>query len=456
MINNQVDLVKILKLNNNNFDEIKMKISNVYNISEDEKVFLISKVKNNKIILNNKFCELDNLFINYCSYVFTKDKFRLITRFPKISYKNEKAKEYLKNNQDINNQDIWDKFTIMQSFEGPLVQVFFYDKWYISTEVDINAGNCYGNTNKSIKDYFLDTNKLDNLDKLDKNYAYHFVLLHNRLKHIVQYTNLNYDYKELVLTNITQINNNVNNNINNNIINNIIEVDLSIVKLDDYQFLRPMTYYFSCFDELEATLEKITYDNAVYKRISTEGFIIKHYIHNQTIQLKLQTQIYKQIKKLKPLKQNNYQTFLELYQHDKLNDILPYISKYSNEIIHRINMSMRTLSREILNIYHTTRKKKNSDVYDSLSDSYKKLLYEIHGLYIKGRRKDFVNGREIEGKDIRSITVHDIYYHLKNLPSGQLKQIYLDRIELMKNITIIPHLNLNCIYTLTQSRLMSN
>ena len=77
-------------------------------------------------------------------------------------------------------------------------------------------------------------------------------------------------------------------------------------------------------------------------------------------------------------------------------------------------------------------------------------------MYIKGRKKDFINGHEIEGNDIKSITVHDIYYYLKNSPSNYLRQIYFDRIDLMKNIAIIPYLNLNCIYTLTQSRLMNS
>lgn len=90
-----------------------------------------------------------------------------------------------------------------------------------------------------------------------------------------------------------------------------------------------------------------------------------------------------------------------------------------------------------------------------MTDQYKKILYAIHGLYIKGRKKDFVNGKEIEGKDSKSITVHDIYYYLKNLPPEQLRKLYDDRILMMTNTNIIPYLNLGCIYTLTQTRLMA-
>lgn len=420
-----IDLIKLFG-NIDNFDDLKNKLdTNSYTIIDDEKVFMI--IKNSNDYKSNSTINLDTLFDDYTSHIFSKKDYKYITSFEKISRLNDEAKAYI-----LTNHDKWDEFTIIQSFEGPVIQVFFCDKWYICTEQSLTAENYYGNINKSIRHFFLDTGKLPDPTKLDNSYVYHFILLHNKLKHIVQYSNLGPDYKELALLNTTQNGNNVVCNTN-------------------LPFLRPMVYHFSCYDELEATLDKITYDNATYKRISTEGFIIKH----NTKIMKLQTEIYQQIEKFKPLKQNNYQIFLELYQHDKLNDILPFISKYSNEIIHRINMSMRTLSREILNIYHTTRKKKSSELYDALPDSYKKILYEIHGLYIKGRKKDFVNGKELQDKDTRSITVHDIYYYLKNLPESQLKQIYLDRVMIMKNESIIPYLNLNCIYTLTQSRLMT-
>lgn len=450
---NIVDLVELLNLNDRSFSSLINSVQcnskktilvenldKLYTIFDDEKVFMIIKNENAKVKYDDyQYKKLDSLFNDNMCHIFSKDNLKYITSFPRFRYTNEEAKNYLRKNQDV-----WDEFTVMQNFEGPYVQLFYYDKWYICTSNSLNANDVYGSSTKCIRDYFLDTGKcsLIDMNKLNKNYCYHFVVLHNKLKHIVQYTNLGNDYKELALVNITQYGSTEN-------------VKISSINLDDFQFIKPLVYYFSCFDELEATLDKIAYDNAVYKRISTEGFIIKHKTNEESILLKLQTEIYCQIDKLKPLKQNSYQNFLELYQHDKLNEILPYISKYSNEIIHRINMSMRTLSREILNIYHTTRKKKNCDIYDTLPDSYKKLLYGIHGLYIKGRRKDFINGKEIEDKETRSITVHDIYYYLKNLPSDQLKQIYLDRNELMKNVVIIPHLNLNCIYTLTQSRLMS-
>ena len=74
--------------------------------------------------------------------------------------------------------------------------------------------------------------------------------------------------------------------------------------------------------------------------------------------IKLQTEMYQKISKIKPNNSNIYQCYLELYQKDKLQFYLPFVTKYYYDIIKRINNSMRTLSKEILNIYHVTRKKK--------------------------------------------------------------------------------------------------
>ncbi|AYV80950.1 MAG: RNA ligase [Harvfovirus sp.] len=436
-----MNLIELLSLNSNDsFSVLREAIGKIgrFILKEDDDLFMLYPA-----------CETDlsgypvwmKLFERHASHVFTKQGFTHVTSFSKVSYCNLEAKNYLKRHQDK-----WDEFVVIQSLEGPVVQIFYYnDKWYIATATTLDGSETYGTICKSVREYFLDTEKCDLSPntKFNKNLCYHFILLHNKLKHIVQYSNLGPNFKELAIFNITK----------NQLCSELFEQnDLGDLDFGQFQFLKPIVYHFSCFDELDATLEKIAYDNAVYKRISTEGFMIKH----NGILLKLQTEIYSQISKLKPLKQNSYQIYLQLYQIDKLNDILPYVSKYSNEIIHRINMSMRTISREILNIYHTTRKKKNGDLYDALTDQYKKTLYGIHGLYIKGRKKDFVNGKEIEGKDTRSITVHDIYYFIKNLTAEGLRQLYFDRIDLMKNAMIIPYLNLNCIYTLTQTRLMSS
>ena len=52
--------------------------------------------------------------------------------------------------------------------------------------------------------------------------------------------------------------------------------------------------------------------------------------------MKIQTDIFIQINKIKSSNKNTYKLYLNLYQKDKLTDFLPYISKYTNEIVNRI------------------------------------------------------------------------------------------------------------------------
>ena len=151
---------------------------------------------------------------------------------------------------------------------------------------------------------------------------------------------------------------------------------------------------------------------------------------------------------------NIYKIYLELYQKNFMNDILPYISKYPNEIINRLNMSMKTLSREILNIYHITRKKKHQELYKLLPELYKKILYGLHGLFINTRNKDLVNRFSQEYDETKSITVHDVYYYIKELTTYQLIELFKDRMELLKNPNFNNIMNHDCIYILTQTKLM--
>ena len=117
-------------------------------------------------------------------------------------------------------------------------------------------------------------------------------------------------------------------------------------------------------------------------------------------------------------------------------------------------MSMKTISREILNIYHTTRKKKHQELYKQLPESYKKILYGLHGVYINSKKKEIINRKPIEYDETKSITVHDVYYYVKELTSYQLIELFKERIQLLKNNNFEETMNHSCIYTLTQTKLM--
>jgi hypothetical protein len=342
----------------------------------------------------------------------------------------------LKELQEMN----WKEAIVQVAYEGISVNVFKHNNtWRITTWKSNDNNSELINKKVTCKELFdeIISDKF-NLDDLNPNYCYNFVLIHHKNKNIINYANFGSEFRELV---------------------HISTVE-KYTLIDAYNcniigVLRNQPMYFSCFDELETNLEKNSCENTINKRLTLEGYQIRVNISNGVYKTyKLQTEIYQKLLKIKLQNDNTYQTFLELYQTDKLHDILPFFTKYSNEVTYRINMSMRTLSREILNIYHATRNKQHTEIYELLTEQYKKILYDIHGIYINNRKKDFINGRELEENESKSITVHDIYYHIKSLPFVQLKKIYMDRQILLKSELLQKHLCKDCIFSLTHTKLM--
>lgn len=205
--------------------------------------------------------------------------------------------------------------------------------------------------------------------------------------------------------------------------------------------------YFSCIDELLLHLECVSDKNVLTKKLTIEGIMIQFPDNTYTI---LQTECYKKIYGMLPKTKNIHLGFLELYKKDKLSTFLPFYSNYSNDILHRINMAIKTLSREILNIYHATRNKKNIDTYESLSEVYKKVLYDIHGLYISYKKKH--NGDELDENS--SINVHNVYYYLKELDMEVTIKIFESRKMMLQNNLLDKYLDKLCIYLITQTKLM--
>jgi hypothetical protein len=219
---------------------------------------------------------------------------------------------------------------------------------------------------------------------------------------------------------------------------------------------KPGQLHFSCLDELQTKMALVIHDNRINKKITFEGYRI---IYNN-IHYFYRSDLYLSIKKQIPSTyQNVHQIYFELYQLNKLADILPYLSKYSSEIIHRINMSMRTISKEILNIYHATRKLNNKDLYHKLPKNYKKIIYSLHGIYITNCTDDMhipPNNKKLltdNHDDTKSITVHDVYYHLKNIPIDTLIELYKTRSELIEQPDMKQYF-IDCIYTLTHTKLL--
>jgi len=337
----------------------------------------------------------------------------------------------------------WSHVTVQRCFEGTLLVVFNYnDKWYVTTRRCLDAQDSKWVMGNSYYDMFVDAmSGVFTFDELNKDYCYHFVLIHSKNKNIVSYTWLGKDYAELlhVMTTEKYTLNEVHHTIN------------SMVRFVEEES-------FESLFELQQELARQNDLDVKYQRVTTEGYILRYYygeIHNSPfVNLKLQTEIYETIMRLKPNNSNINQCFLELYQIDKLADFLPFFTRYGGEVVRRINNSMKNVAKEVLDLYHATRNKKNDELYNSLTNVYKKCIYELHGQYIKNRRQDFTDGVDTKSMETtRAINVFDVYNYLKALPPKDLRQLYFDRMSLLENPKITC-LNKNCINTMTQCAIM--
>lgn len=410
-------------------EDLKSKISasGSLNYKEDDHHIIIFSINNQRTGV-----ELDD---STKSVIIEKSTMTPIaSQFNKLIY-NEDAKEFL-------NGKNWSDVSVKYCFEGTMIVVFFsHDNWYVCTRKCLDARKSFWIKDISYYDLFMEA--IDGkfaLDDLNKDYCYHFILIHHKNKNIVDYSRLGKQYKTVSLAMTTE------------------KTTLKRIhyRIND-KIIYPRVVNFNSLDEVVKELSDISDGDRHTQQISTEGFIIEYFENNVLTLLKLQTPIYKFIADAKPNVSNLEAMFLELYQHDKLGDIIPFFSAQCGETVLRIKNAMYTISNELLNIYHCTRNRKNELLYSVLPQSYRTAIYIIHGDYLQKRAKELAkmeNPTDMKG-DKKSMTVHDVYLCLKKLDGYVLRKIFVDRLTLKENEAFKHMFNHGCYDALLQGRLLA-
>ncbi len=397
---------------NNLVKNIKTKL-NKENVTWEE-------FKNELILQKNGIKEDEHLCLIYNdneirNLIIEKSTLKVIaTQFNNIIY-NTDAISILNNLENFDNVDIY------ECYEGTLIVVFYYNnKWYITTRRCLESNKSIWSNNMSYYDLFNEARKFD-FDKLNKKYFYQFVLIHHKNRNIIDYSYLyEQDYKELV---------------------HIMTVDIDTMIEIDYFIdgcIYPTKYNFKTTDEMLNKLNEISENDKNSKRITSEGFVIKL---NKFTTMKTQTDIYKHLFEMKPNNSNLYQIFVELYKNDNLNGFIEYFVDDPMFVIRKIHNSFKTICEEVLKLYYITRNKKNDKIYNSLKPSYKKMLYDIHGEYI--RLKNLNKTKRIH------ITVHDVYKYLKKMETYELNDIFYDRMCMTNDKLPMLRYNNRCLNELT-------
>ena len=413
-----------------NVDELKERIGHYENLKfkEDEYHIIVYSDSN----LRTE-CDIDNSFK---SVIIDKETLvPITTQFDKLIY-NDEAVKYLSDKD-------WTNVTIKYCYEGTMIIVFYsHEKWYVCTRKCLDASKSFWIKDHSYYELFMDAiNGKFTLDELDKNYYYSFVLVHHKNKNIIDYSRLGKEYKNVVMALVTE-------KTTFNVINDH--------RIGD-KIIYPMSFKFNNVGDVLKELADISDGDKETTQISTEGFIIEHRGNNKLTLLKLQTDIYKYIAESKPNVSNLDAMFLELYQKDKLREFIPFFTDNCGIVVMRINRAMRTMSTEILNLYHNTRSHKNEALYEALPGCYKTALYCIHGEYIQKRTKE-VEKPVVENAMMnkKTITVNDVYMCLKKLDGNVLRNMFAERIEMVHNVVFSELLNCGCFDSLLQGRLMNS
>ena len=348
-------LIKNLLNTNLNIDELKNKLK-YYKIYINEYENLLLLYRNYNSIISNKVerqCR---------SMIISKNDYKIIAYSCSVPI--------ILNN--INTIKIDNKTNITRCYEGTYITVFYYNNiWNISTRKSLNKGIQYN--------LFLDTINIMDLNKLDKDKIYNFILIHYKDKQIIDYTYLFGDnYKKLCLTCIR-------------------DKDMNELDLD-------LDLELSLFNNIIFLAEKIDLSNNDIN--DYEGIIIKK--NNDLIKIqseKYKLNFYNNI--------NKYLGYIYLYQINKLDKDIK-VNNYN--MIGIISLLLKTLSNKIYLIYtyyyninNGDKNELNNNNYNNLNKEYKLLLYKIRGYHFTNHTIDINNILNL----LKNMNTIDLYNLIK-------------------------------------------
>ena len=366
------DFIEMIKMNTINNTKMNTNINNIY-ISEFENLKMIYTNKINYNLHHSN--QLIDFILHNIDFIIIDDNYNLITYLTKSIVLDKSTKEIINSN--------WSECKVYQNYIG-IYTIFFIhnDKKYYCTKYKI--GEYVNSIFSQIVPNVFEENP-------DKNII-HKIVISQRLKHLICYD-----------TSFNQLNNVC------------------------YDPLETKVFY-SCYDELDYEHNhncKIMENN---KKMFNGGYII---IYDNKKYL-VENILYQKISNLLPRCNNINKIYLDLYKSDNLNYVINYLSLYPSDIIKRINLSFKTISKEYLNIYHMTRKKAHPEIYEKLDETNKKILYDFHTIFITTRKNEFIIQNEIADK--KSLTVDTVYKYFKKIDTDTLENIYLNRNNLIKSI----------------------
>lgn len=371
------------------------------------------------------------------------NQFSLVySQFNKIICNGDAKKYILDNKIDIRN------IHCEPCFEGTLFTFMWcpiINAWRFHTRSCLDANASYWNKLVShgelIKNSFKQNNitlpdLTKNIDGLfEMNHCYFCVLVDHLNMNIINYSEYfkKADYSNIIFIAKRQFGSMIDVKIN----------DDDVIKAG---FVRLKTHTFESFDSLELDVKR---RNDIFNKqsINDEGLILKVYNNDMTYNImKMQTESYITVKNMKPNTSNKWCAYFELYQKDKLREYLNYFPEENKTVIKIVHTTFVAITKELLQLYHKTRNRKNEKLYELLPKVYKQALYTIHGLYsLKKTQRGYQNKSNITQEDSSVIEIKvtksdiainysDINCYLRSITGHILCLLVTDRIRIIERL----------------------
>ena len=225
--------------------------------------------------------------------------------------------------------DIWSECKIEDSIDGTQIRLYYNNKWVITTARCIDGYKSKWNYVKSYGILFDDVKHLVDLNKLNKNYTYTFIMKHveNRIIENVKDNDLYHIHTR------------------DNISLNEVEHDIGVKK--------PTKYHFESLKDLKDELGVMTFE--------TMGYVVSYENEKYMYRCK------------------EYESVKELKENNKLESFLFYFPEYE-KLFKYTEDKLLNLYKNIHNLYLNKFIYKNIEFKD-INITYRSIIYNLHGLF---------------------------------------------------------------------------
>ena len=405
-INNQITNIELLinYLNNNkiklsyrfNNDKTLLMLFNNWDISMN-----IYKFENiidyiNNLVLDNNL----NIIYHNGKKIFDsiRDNFNYQFIFNKLNI-----------NENINNENL----DIYESYEGTVINIFYYNKWYYTTKKKFDIFDSYFGSTKSHGDMLNDIILKNELETyLNKNYKYTFTLVHKDNSHLLINQN------KLILVDIK---------------------DENLNKLDNYDHLIKLIETDIIYLRKSIKISEFLNNNL----LDSQGIIIQD--KNDDKCYRLYTKKYNLLLIDNPKFHNIQEEILYKYNKNLIHNN-DYYYELTKNIMYYISIILYKLLKYYTNFHINNQLKfshKNMDNYHFISD-YKIVKYHIHTL----QRLPYIIKNTVLLKDVNyylksKCSIKDLWYLYSIFinDNNLLNLIEYNNIKLNETIKIFNNLN---------------